>query len=153
MVRQRLALIALVVCAATAAVCLAVPRLTPANAAQGYGTALDIVAKQYSVWVKTGGELTKLAGPRMVYDYTPAAATKGGSYAGRLYVFVPSSKDLNPEVVMAVELSGDPAHPTVTTELSRMSGWAMEVHRGGKTVALFPGKPWVEGAYVGFRDK
>ncbi len=91
-------------------------------------------------------EVIPLAGPRRMIYYNPKVDEHNRVFAGACYAFHING---NPEIVMAIEKSGDPEEAFTYIEISRLSGAAMVVYRNDEEVAVFPERSAVYGSYVG----
>ena len=135
----------LIVAAAVVAVAFcAHPR--PATAAGDWLADFDQLAKEFTAEMIVDGKAYPLSGPRRMVYYMPDKSPISTVFAGACYALHING---NPEAVIAIENSGDPANPSTYIEISRLSGGAINVYRKGERVAEFPATPSVRGAYVG----
>ena len=107
---------------------------------------LDLVAKEFTGEIVLEGRTVPLEGPRRMAFYEPKPSEVNPVFAGACYALHTGG---NPEVIIAIENSGDPAAPNTYIEISRLSGAAINVYRKGQKVAEFPRAAGVSGAYVG----
>ena len=135
----------LIVAAAVVAVAFcAHPR--PASAGTDWLADFDQTAKEFTAEMIVDGKAYPLQGPRRMIYYTPEKSPISSVFAGACYALHING---NPEAVIAIENSGDPAKPNTYIEISRLSGGAVNVYRKGEKVAEFPAMSGVRGAYVG----
>ena len=92
------------------------------------------------------GKSYPLDGPRRIMYYTPEKSPISNVISGACYALHIKG---NPEVIIAIENSGDPTRPNTYIEVSRLSGGEINVYRKGWRTIEFPARAEVRGAYVG----
>jgi hypothetical protein len=117
-----------------------------AYAAPDWLVSFDRIAKEFSADLVAGDRTVPMEAPRRMAFYRPGKSDLCPVSAGAIYSFTLAG---NPEVLMAIENSGDPKAPTTYIEITRLTGWGANVYRNDKCVAEFPQAGNVRGAYVG----
>lgn len=116
------------------------------QAAPDWLVSFDKLSKQFSGELVCHGRMVTMDAPRRMAFYQPRPSDVGNVTAGAIYSFTVNG---SPEVLMAIENSGDPKAPTTYIEITRLSGWGAKIYRQGNLVADFPQTGAVPGAYVG----
>lgn len=117
-----------------------------AQAAPDWLVGFDKLSRQFSAELIAHGRMVPMDPPRRMAFYQPKQSDLCAVTAGAIYSFTING---SPEVLMAIENSGDPKAPTTYIEITRLSGWGAKVYRQGNLVADFPQTGSVRGAYVG----